>query len=270
MKSTAITVVLAICGAAVLSGIRAASPAPGQAPAEWTLSGEAGEALTAYSHTNVGMMFLTWPQSYVKHWSAPEIPEASRKEALVWIRKVLRDDALPPDLAERLVGMRCTVQEQFAGVPSSVKKPPPREIDEIWVRYEVGNVKVQICEHQRGMAILVEPQDQKPPATMGWLEAPQYVLKVYGRAFKMPQKPIQHVSIYVQRFGDKPSVYCGVLRLDPNKDYGRGPDTLRYWHDLVEVVIDGAKVGFVFLKTDGEPDEMFTKPRPSPPSGTRW
>jgi len=280
MKSTAITVVLAICCAAVLSGIRAASPAPGDPPADWTLSGEAGEALTAYSHTNVGMMFLTWPQSYVKHWSAPEIPEACRKEALTWIRRVLRDDVVPADLAERLIGIRCRVQEEFAGVPSSVKKPPSREIDEIWVRYEVRNVKVQICDTQRGMAILVEPLDQKPPATMGWLEAPQYVLKVYGRAFKMPRIPLQHASLYLQKYGDETPIYCGVLKLDPNKDhwigtdnalhFGRAPDALRYWHDEISVVTDGPKVGFIFSKVDGEPDEMFTKPRPSPPSGTRW
>jgi hypothetical protein len=235
----------------------------------WTLSREAREAFAMHLRSDAGASFLVWPQSCEKKWSASEIPEVSRKEALVWIRKVLRDDVLPPDLAERLVGMRVSVHPK-----------PPKDVDEILARYEYNGVRIQVSEAQRGMAILVEPLDQRPQAAMGWLDAQQHVMKVYGRAFKMPRIPLQHVSVYLQKYGDETPMYCGVLKLDPNKDhwigtdnslhFGRAPDALRYWHDEISVVTDGPKVGFIFSKLDAEPDEMFTKPRPSPPSGTRW
>ncbi len=260
----------AVCSIMVFAGVQETCCLAGKPPAEWTLSGPAGEAFTEYRKTNTGKSVLTWPKSCLEKWLPSEIPEAARKEAVAWISKVLREDVVPEDITEHLVAMRLNFQQKYVGVPRGVKAPPPRKIDTIWGKYESNDMRIQLCDHQRGMAVLVEPVGDNHAGPTGWIGASQYILEVYKRTFKMPPIAPQHLNLYIQRAGDDSAFYCGVLRLDPNKDFERGPETRRYWHDLIYVIIDGAKVGFTFLKYDGEPDEAFGSPRPTPPSGTRW
>jgi len=259
-----------VCGVMVLAGVQGICCLAGKPAAEWTLSEPAGEAFTEYRKTNTGQFFLTWPKSCLKKWSPFEIPGSARKEAVAWIKKVLHEDVVPEDITEHLVAMRLNFQKKYVGVPGGVQAPPPREIDTIWARYEAKSLRIQVCEHQRGMAVLVEPAGDNHPGPTGWIGAAQYILETYRRTFKTPRDALQHLNLYITRSGNDGAFYCGVMRLDPNKDFERGPETRRYWHDLIYVVIDGAKVGFTFLKHEGDPDEAFVNPRPAPPSGLRW
>jgi len=229
------------------------------APAEWPqVSAEAVKAYSEYwgGASDVGQLFM-WPGSEEKTFTVDQVPEQIREGAAQWIAKILKEEYVESDLAKKMIGVRRSY-------------PKGGEIDELFVRYRNKDAAIQMCDTAVGMSVLVVPTGSLAQSPEDWQGAQGYVTQVFSRFFREPRIPIRYVSICTSwsKRKDGPPVFCGLLSLNPNKDFNIDIRAPRYWFDQIPFLVDGTKVGFSFFKTNGTIEEETAKP--PPPAGKRW
>ncbi|MCX5770919.1 MAG: hypothetical protein NTZ09_11695 [Candidatus Hydrogenedentes bacterium] len=259
MRTYIMVAFLMVAGLVAHGGAGSAMPAPLPASlGEWSVSAGVVKALEQwYSPTARN---LVYPQAEEKVWAPAEIPLGVRQEAAGWLGRILQAPYVMPQVSDRFVGVRRT------------RAGTKEEVDYLYLRYETNNMFVQVCEHERGMALMFQPQRgraEAPPADC--LTAQRYLLDLYRQVFQPPKVPLRYVEMGLetkQSAGGRP-LFCGVIRVDPNEHPTISFDPLtrkRYWHDEMTAFVDGYTVGFFFRKLDGQIDAEAQ----SVPSGKRW
>ncbi|HUT09141.1 MAG TPA: hypothetical protein VMY42_01470 [Thermoguttaceae bacterium] len=203
-----------------------------------------------------GSVGFLWPTPSETTLCTGEIDANLRTEAVSWLRKVVLDEFVPSGLAETLIGVR--------------RRLPPRtgniEMDYLFARYAAAGMSVQFCEALTEMSIVLEPAEPAVPSPKDVHEAQRYLDATFAAVFRCPDLEgmmSKKMTVYSQKMPDGRIVFFGEFGWSKQGNIDLIPDQPRFWYNGIVFFIDGATIGFRFLKADGQPADLMR-------DGRRW
>ena len=204
----------------------------------------------------VGSVCFLWPSPTEATLGASDIDANLRTEAVSWLRKIVLDEFVPSGLSEAFIGVR--------------RRLPPRtgnvEMDYIFARYERAGMSVQVCEALTEMAIVLEPVEPAMPSPKDVHEAQRYLDATFAKVFRCPDLEgmmSKQMTVCSQKMPDGRKVFFGEFGWSKQGTVQLIPGQPRFWYNTITFFIDGATIGFRFLKADGQPADLVK-------DGRRW
>ena len=203
-----------------------------------------------------GSVCFLWPTPSETTLRASEIEANLRTEAVSWLRKVVLDKFLPSGLSEAFIGVR--------------RRLPPRtgniEMDYLFARYAAVGMSVQFCEALTEMSIVLEPVEPAMSSPKDVHEAQRYLDATFAAVFRCPDLEgmmSKKMIVCSQKMPDGRIVFFGEFGWSKQGNIDLIPGQPRFWYNGIVFFIDGATIGFRFLKADGQPADLMR-------DGRRW
>jgi len=212
-------------------------PAPEEATSVTTESQWVSPAMMA-ALPQYGREYLLWPSpdDGAEREASGEKAEAAKTVSLDWIRKVLQEPWVPPDLGERLIALRDDVE-----MPDPEDQSKMIRCAAVRVRYKTQAYRIQVVQTSETMAVVIAPQEV-PETRAATEEARRQLVSDTARLFLNKSAEINSWATLVTTSTEAATV-GGV-------DYAAHPEALNRWYGMMHWCRDGAVVVFTLMKAE--------------------
>ena len=125
------------------------------------------------------------------------VPAAATEEAETWVKTMLKQELVPSDLKDR-----------FIPLTRRIPFIPPDDVDYLVVRYQIGDIQVQIQEAGAYISILINPLGGAPAS-----DVPGYIESAAAKYLNLPPEVLAKgdLKLKSQDLSDGGRLYYGTL-----------------------------------------------------------
>jgi len=190
-----------------------------------------------------------------------KVPDEVLQTAIDWMRIMIRDEWVPDDLKNQIIGIRKPKPGYFivkdSNEENKIHMQEKGTVDYLIVRYKVDGHKIQVQENGIGMSILIDPND----SIYENQEIGNFMTDVIYRFLNYPKDKRGTLKFYLKSFTyENKKIYFGTV----DCDFDRNDDEAwlrRTWWNHSYVWTDGQKVYINLVEMDGKPCKAtYAKP----------